>query len=164
MVSLNWSDQKTEVPHCIGNKMTKNKLTSSLISLICNLSPDQNLQGHPVEWYSGEEHQWSNERGSDVHSSWNHVEFHFGIGRFGGFKFPRCHVFRQEISYIFHFWRNPSAGLHIFLFSVHVNAFGGCNPRQTRNGKRRLIPSTVAFTSNGFKIKTTALLNFESLR
>ncbi|CAH3165785.1 unnamed protein product [Porites lobata] len=25
---------------------------------------------------------------SDVHSSWHHVEFHYGIGRFGGFKFP----------------------------------------------------------------------------
>ena len=56
MFSLNLSDQKIEIPHCIGNNLTKNKLTSSLISLICNLSPfqsdlyhkeKQNSQGHP---------------------------------------------------------------------------------------------------------------------
>ena len=50
------SDQKTKIPHCIGNNLTKSKLTSSLISLICNLSPFQsdlyhkkkeNSQGHP---------------------------------------------------------------------------------------------------------------------
>ena len=35
------SDQKTKILHCIGNNLTKSKLTSSLISLICNLSPFQ---------------------------------------------------------------------------------------------------------------------------
>ena len=42
------------------------------------------------------------------------------------------------------------------------NAFGGCNPGQTRNGKRRLIPRRSPSLQIVSKSKpVTVLLNFE---